>query len=154
MKTRTCLLIPLFLATLASTAVAVPLFPEIRPRAGVGFEPDEFVVGAQVFMRGRLGGLVRIAPSLDFGFGSDLSTILINGDLLTGVLPVGSRFGLYGGAGLAAAWFIPDQGDSQSEIGVNLVLGADIGNRFYAETRFGLDQMPDFRLLGGIRFVK
>ena len=154
MKAKTWLWIPLLAVSIASPAVAAPLIPEVRPRAGVGFEPDEFVVGAQVFLRGRLLGLARVAPSLDFGFGSDVSTVALNLDVISTPIAVGERLGLYGGVGVWWVNFNPDEGDGDSEFGFGFVAGTDIGERLYVEGRFGVDEMPDVRLLAGLRLLK
>jgi hypothetical protein len=137
----------------AVPASALPLFPELRPRAGVGFSPDQFVVGVQALLRARLFGLVRLAPSADVGFGDNETTTLLNLDLLSTVLPVGHNVGLYGGAGLSVD-FASGSGHSSTDVGATLVGGTEFGSRFYAEGRFGLDKMPDVRLLVGIRMVR
>lgn len=142
------------LAILSSApASSAPLIPELRPRAGLGTNPDQFVVGLQALLRARLGGLARLAPSLDLGFGDNLTSTLVNVDLLSKTLPLGENLGLYGGGGVGFAWYSSD-GDTNSEIGLNLVAGAEIKERFYVETRFGFDTMPDFRILAGLRMLQ
>jgi len=34
-----------------------------------------------------------------------------------------------------------------------VVVGADLGERLYGEARFGMDEMPDVRLLAGFRLL-
>ncbi|MBU1712676.1 MAG: hypothetical protein KKD47_06175, partial [Proteobacteria bacterium] len=41
-------------------------------RAGYGTNPDQFVIGAQAVL-GRTVGFVRFAPSVDLGFGDDMT---------------------------------------------------------------------------------
>ena len=128
MKSKVFALLALVSALASTPAVAVPLIPEVRPRVGFGVDPDEFVVGAQALLRARLGGIVRMAPSLDVGFGDNLTTTCANIDLLSATLGAGA-LGLYGGGGVTFAFFNAD-GNSDSEIGITLVGGADIGERW------------------------
>lgn len=151
---KTWLLLPLLALTLASGVSAAPVIPEFRPRAGAGFDPEEFVIGGQVFLRGRLAGLARMAPSIDVGFGDGFTATLLNFDLLSTTLPLGDKVGLYGGAGVNLAFYGYDGADGDSEFGVTFVGGADIGNRLYTEVRLGMDEMPELRWLAGIRLVK
>jgi hypothetical protein len=151
MKSKALVLVALVSALASAPAAALPLIPEVRPRVGLGIDPDEFVVGVQAMLRARLGGIVRIAPSLDVGFGDNLTTTCLNVDLLSAALHTGS-LGLYGGGGVTFAFYNVDN-NSDSEIGITLVGGADIGERFFAEARFGMDEMPDVRLLAGLRLL-
>lgn len=153
MKAKVLACVSLFSILFVSSAHSLPLIPEFRPRVGMGFSPDQFVVGAQAFMRGRLLGLARLAPSVDVGFGDNVTTTVINLDLLSGTLSVGKGVGLYAGAGASYA-FSSGNGNSDSDFGATIVAGADLGERFFAEARFGLDKMPDVRLLAGIRLIK
>jgi hypothetical protein len=124
---------------------------EIRPAVGIGINPDQALLGGEVFLRPRVIGL-RIAPAIDFGFGDNVSTMLLSLDLLTPSFALNERSGIYGGAGVTVAFFNPDIGDNHTEANLNLTAGVDI-RRFFIEGRFGLDKLPDVRLLGGIRFV-
>ncbi len=129
-------------------------------RAGFGLDPDQFVIGAQSVV-GKLGA-VDVAPSIDFGFGDDLSTIVINADLhyrLT-TLP-NSATRVYVGAGPAFGFYsindVPDGVDgSTTEIGLTLMGGLMIpmgtSNVYNAELRFGIGDTPEIRILLGILF--
>jgi hypothetical protein len=119
-------------------------------RIGLSRSPDQFVVGAQ----GEVGPVVGSAffsPSLDFGFGDDTTTTLMNADLRWYLLPLpetGIRF--YGQAGPAIV-VSPD-----TELGLSLVAGADIPmkrrNRYNIEMRFGLGDVPDLKIVFSIVF--
>src|SRR5262245_46247787 len=102
---------------------------EIRPRVGVGFGPDQFVIGAGVILRERLFGL-RVAPSLDAGFGDQQATVLANFDLLSPPISAGEKHDIYFGAGLAAAFYNPEEGSNHTEGNLNLILGTDLENFF------------------------
>ena len=153
MNARIVCIAALLSTTLVSGAVAAPLIPELRPRAGWGDDPDGFVLGLQGFLRARLGGLVRLAPSVDVGFIDGGTATAVNLDLLSDVLPIPSTsVGLYGGIGGTLAMYNGDEFDD-TEVGATIVLGADVGERLFGEARFGMDKMPDVRLLAGFRLL-
>lgn len=117
-------------------------------RIGLSRSPDEFVVGAQG-EAGPVLGSAFFTPSLDFGFGDDATTAVVNADLRWYLLPLpetGIRF--YGQAGPAVV-ISPD-----TELGLNLVAGADIPmkgrNRYNIEVRFGLGDVPDLKIVFSI----
>ena len=119
-------------------------------RAGFGLDPDQFVIGGQFAIR-QPNSVFRIVPSVDLGFGSDVTTILFNGDFLGRLKLEGSNFGFYGGAGLGIAYIDPQGSDGKFKAGLNLIVGAGIplgkGRAGSLEARFGIGDIPDFRLL-------
>ena len=153
MKLRIPMLAAALSVALTSAAVAAPLIPELRPRAGWGDDPDGFVVGLQALLRARLGGLVRLAPSLDVGFIDGGTATTVNLDLLTNPLTIPSTsIGFYAGLGGTFAAYNGDDFEN-NEFGYTVVVGADIAQRLYGEARFGGDEMPDVRLLAGLRLL-
>lgn len=124
-------------------------------RGGYDFDADQVVVGVQSEL-GQLVELVRFAPSVDFGFGNDLTTFAFNGDFRIFLNPPGASATLYGGVG--PTFFVVDTkgGNSDSELGLTLSggikFGAGAGRVYNLEGRFGIDNMPNFRLLFGIFF--
>ncbi len=125
-------------------------------RAGYSSNPDQFVIGGQAVL-GRLWQHVRLTPSVDFGFGNDVKTIALNFDgTLNLFSPPGAKVIFYGGAGPDIAIYNPDIGDSQTELGVSLIAGMKIpaiaSNYYNLEARFGLGDIPDFKILFGYMF--
>jgi hypothetical protein len=123
-------------------------------RTGYGTNPDQFVIGAQAVL-GRTLGFMRFAPSIDAGFGNDMTTYLVNADFrLLSLTPPGSPAGLYCGAGLSLAVLDSNNAGSDIQIGVNVVTGLTfpLGSRseYNLEVRFGLVDMPELRILFGI----
>jgi hypothetical protein len=122
--------------------------------AGFGIDPDQFVVGVQAEL-GRVK-MARFAPSLDLGFGDNMTTYTLNGDIRLHVSPPKSTFTVYLGGGPTLALIDPKGGDSDTEIGLSLVAGlkAAMGrsNAYTLEGRFGVGDIPEFRLLAGILF--
>jgi hypothetical protein len=122
-------------------------------RAGLGLDPDQFVVGGQ-FAIGKRLGIAKIVPSVDLGFGSDVMTIDFNGDLLFKLNMEGSELSLYGGGGPTVAFWDSDFSDGSWELGLSVVVGVQMPLRALksssVEARFGIGDIPDVRLLLGI----
>ncbi len=113
-------------------------------KGGLGLNPDQFVLGLQ-YSLGKAVGIFRVVPAIHVGFG-DLTTVDFNVDFLARLVTKDSGFGFYGGA---APTFIT--GDGLSEFGVTLIGGVQVpivkNHATNIEGRFGLGDIPDFRLL-------
>jgi hypothetical protein len=118
-------------------------------KAGVGFNPDQFVIGAQ-YSLGRTLKVLRIVPNINLGLG-DFTTWDFNVDFLLRLILKDSRVGIYGGA---APTLITGEGDT--EFGGTLIAGVLLpllrNHSTSIEARFGLGDVPDFRLLGVLVF--
>ena len=123
------------------------------PRVGFGVEPDQFVVGAQTLL-GRSLYIFRFAPSFDLGWGDDVTTYAFNGDFefQLGVPSTRARFYVGGGVGVTT-WDFESSG-SDTEVGLDLLGGARLAGRgsmeYTVEARFGVGDIPDFRLMVGV----
>ncbi|MCH9032455.1 MAG: hypothetical protein IIB00_09380 [candidate division Zixibacteria bacterium] len=127
-------------------------------RAGLGQDPDQFVVGAFAVM-GRFGPQARVVPSVDIGFGDNATTTTLNLDLRWYLISLPeSGVKLYGSAGPTLAFNSGDKGGSDSELGLSLTAGARIpmrgAKRYNIEARFGFGDIPDFRIMFGVLFGK
>jgi len=125
-------------------------------RTGLGIDPDQWVVGAQTLLGSSLG-VLRFAPSLDLGFGSSVTTYALNLDLLANGEFPGSRSEFYAGAGPTLVhWEFSGDTENDLELGLSLVGGLRLPTsgttQYNVETRFGLSDAPDFRILAGILF--
>lgn len=120
-------------------------------RAGFSSDPDQFVIGGQAIV-GSILPMIHLAPSVDFGFGNNVTVTAINLDLQYNFpsLPKVSP-NIYVGAGPSLI-----RTKSDTEVGLSLVAGLRIpmtGISYYnLETRFGLDNVPDLKVLLGIMF--
>lgn len=123
-------------------------------RGGFGINPDQGVVGAQAEL-GRVS-IARFAPSVDFGFGDNVTTIALNGDVRVHVSPPRTASAIYLGGGPTLLLIDPKYGDSDTEIGLSLAAGLKVpmgaNNAYTLEGRLGLGDIPDFRLAIGILF--
>jgi hypothetical protein len=123
-------------------------------RGGYGANPDQFVIGAQAVLGKTLGSL-RFAPSIDVGFGDGRTTYLLNGDLrLLSFSPPGTGAGFYAGAGGSLAVLDINDNGSDTEVGLNAVVGLTLPmgerSKYNLEVRFGIEDMPDLRILFGL----
>lgn len=118
-------------------------------KAGIGFSPTQFVVGAQ-YSLGKGLGIFRVVPNVHFGFG-DATTFDFNVDFLARVIAKDAGFGFYAGA---APTFTTWEGDSS--FGFTVVAGTQLpilkGHGTNLEARFGTGDVPDFRILAAIVF--
>jgi hypothetical protein len=124
-------------------------------RLGYGTSPDQFVAGLQ-FDTGKITRWLHFVPSIDAGFGDNVTTLALNGDLKFFVPLPKSSVVFYALAGPALAIWWPDEGDRDTDIGVNLGFGArmELGEIgwYNLETRFGIGDVPEWRILIGILF--
>ena len=123
------------------------------PRAGMSFSPDQIVLGAHLNIPVGAENMA-IVPSFDIAFGDDAFTIGLHGDL-DYRFDVEGSVKPYVGAGFSYYNYDPDEGDSNSETGVNILggvwLNSDSSTPFFVEGKFGLsDSMPDFKVMAGI----
>ena len=130
--------------------------PSYGLRAGFGLEPDQFVIGAQAEL-GRFAKVLRFAPSIDGGFGDNFTTVVFNADLRLDLLPLPkSEAVFYVDAGPTLLYIDHKDFDSDTEIGLSLATGLQLpmggSNMYNIEARFGIGDIPDFRLLLGVYF--
>ncbi|MDD3642512.1 MAG: hypothetical protein PHQ19_03505 [Candidatus Krumholzibacteria bacterium] len=124
-------------------------------RLGYGADPDQFVAGVQTDL-GSVYRNIHFAPSVDFGFGEHVTTIGFNGDLKAFLYLPKAEAALYALAGPSIEIWSPDEGDGDTEIGVYVGGGvrAGLGERgwYNLEARFGIGDVPEFRILIGVLF--
>jgi len=129
----------------------------LGPRAGVGLEPDQFVIGGQAVL-GRMLYTARLEVCLDIGFGDDMTVTTFDADMylpLPG--PPKAPISFYVAAGPTLAYIDPEYGDEDIEIGFTISGGIKmpmgIGNNHYnLEGRFGFGDIPEVKILFGIMF--
>lgn len=123
-------------------------------RGGLGLSPDQVVLGAQA----ELGTwtIARVVPSVDIGLGDNVTTIDFNADFLLRVTVPDASLTLYGGGGPTVAFIDHDNGNSNWNVGVSAVVGGrlPVGGKHAVnlEARFGIGDIPDFRLIAAIIF--
>jgi len=126
----------------------------IGPRLGVDFDTDKFVLGGAAEV-GPVFKSFLFVPSLDFELGDNSFTAAnLDFRLYLFHLPgTGLRF--YGSAG-PTILFGSGNGDSDTELGLSLIAGVNIPmknvSRYNIEARFGLGDIPEFKLMLNVLF--
>ena len=130
------------------------------PRIGFSSGPDQIVFGGQMIF-GEIAPSITFDPSLEFGFGDDMTVIALNFDGHYHFAIEGSRWRPYAGAGVSISFVSFDSGpgvddNSDTDVGGSLIFGAGVptaaGNRFFSELKLGLGDVPDFKLMVGWNF--
>jgi hypothetical protein len=122
-------------------------------KGGIGFEPTQFVVGAQ-YAGGKLLDIFRVIPNAHLGFG-DYSSLDGGVDFLARFTSGQGELGFYAGAGpsFGVAW---DSGESDTFFAASLVGGVVLpvhktwGTSLELRWMVGDDVAPEFRLLAVI----
>ncbi len=121
------------------------------PRLGFSSGPDQFLVGAQLDL-GQIVPDFTFTPNADLGVGNDETTISLNADFHYHFRIQNSPWRPYVGGGVG---FIGGNGGSVG--GGSLIGGAIVptqsGSRFFAELKFGLGDLPDFKMVVGWNFA-
>jgi len=125
-------------------------------RGGYGSNPDQLVFGAQAVF-GQFLKVTRFVPSFDFGTGDDITTYTFNGDFRLMMNIPNSSLALYGAAGPTLTYWKADKGDgSDTEVGATLTAGLKFPmggtGQYNLEARFGIGDVPDFKIMLGIMF--
>lgn len=162
--TRKLILAVLLLLTLPTLALAQnsggtgPVATAWGPRFGFGADPDQFLVGAQLDL-GNLAPDLTLTPNAELGFGDNVTTFSISGDLHYHIRVQNSPWRPYVGGGLTFIHSSIDVGpsnDSTTDLGASLLAGAIVptrsGSRFFTELKLGLGDVHSFKLLAGWNF--
>ncbi len=131
-------------------------------RVGYSFSPDQFFFGGHMDM-GQVFAPMRLVPNLEIGFGNDLTTVALNGDLIYDFPE--TAFGVGGELG-----FVYSNWDDH---GLNDIDGVDVdtsdtdvslsvlgeyrhslsnGKTMFGQLKFGLSGTADFKVLVGYNF--
>ena len=148
--------------TLTSLAVFALLFAVASTahasgglRAGISDDPDQFLFGGQI-EPDPVAENLHIVPSGEVGISDDLFSLQFNGDVQyrfrtdSGIRP-------YVGGGLTLAWYDAEgNGDSDTEIGLNVLGGLYFGKStpMFVDLKLCLaGDTPDLKAVFGINFL-
>ena len=112
-------------------------------RGGISVDPDQFYFGGHL-ETAPLVDRLHFRPNLEVGFGDDLVLIAANMEFVykfTRSRPLN----LYAGAGPALNIFMVDEGDSDTEAGFNILVGAETPKGLFFEFKIGAIDSPDFK---------
>lgn len=154
-------LLALSLCALLPVTAFAQLRTGIGPRVGFSVDPDQLLLGGQAII-GEIAPNLTFDPSIELGFGDDVTTVAINFDLHYHFDIENVTWRPYAGFGadILFADFDDDDDipgdDSDTGVGGGLIIGAGAptssGNRFFGELKFGLGDVPDLKIVVGWNF--
>jgi len=139
---------------------ASPTVTAFGPRFGASIDPDQLVLGGQLSLQ-EFAPNWSFDPNLELGFGDNLTVIAFNLDAYYHLRLSGSDWRPYLGGGLGVNFISWDESfgthdRSNTEVGLNLVAGFSIpagsGDHWFTELRFGINDIPTLKILGGFNF--
>jgi hypothetical protein len=123
-----------------------PGFAAIGLQAGASINPDDFIVG--LHLKKALAESLIFVPSVEAGFG-DATMVAGNADLHYN-FQTKSKLAPYLGGGLTLNWFDFD-GGSETDFGGSILGGIQLSKTLYFETKVGLGDVPDWKLVLGLK---
>lgn len=135
----------LFLLTVPAAAQDAGL------RAGLSVDPDQFYFGGHL-ETSPLVDRIHFRPNVEVGFGDDLTLIGANMEFVY-KFPNRRDWGLFAGGGPALNVYMFDNvDDSETDAGLNLLLGVENSRGLFFEFKMGLIDSPDFKFGVGWTF--
>ncbi len=145
-------LISLFLAVISFAAHDASAQNSVGVNVGYNLDVEEFFAGGQ--LRFGLGGLpVIINPSLETYFIDNFTWLQIDVNALYPFGVDNTTFTPYAGAGIGIDFLKPENGDSNTEVGPNLLAGATFGFgrlRPFVEARININDGANVGVRGGL----
>jgi len=112
-------------------------------RGGISIDPDQFYFGGHL-ETAPLVDRLHFRPNLEVGVGDDLVLIAANMEFVY-KFTRSRALNLYAGAGPALNIFMVDGGDSDTEAGFNILVGAETPKGLFFEFKIGAIDSPDFK---------
>lgn len=136
------------LVVLSSTPAAAQ---DAGLRGGLSVDPDQFYFGGHV-ETSPLVDRLHFRPNVEVGFGDDLTLIAANMEFVY-KFPRRGAWGLYAGGGPALNVYMFDEADdSETDAGLNLLIGVEQARGLFFEFKMGLVDSPDFKFGVGWTF--
>ena len=127
-------------------AFASPAFAGVGLHAGMTLDPDDFLIGIH-FKSKPMAENLSLVPSVEAGFG-DITMVAGNLDLHYD-LQTGSKTRPYLGGGITLNWF-DFEDESETDFGGSILGGLSLSEKYFFETKFGLGDVPDWKIYVGI----
>ena len=147
---RMSFLLPVVLFAMSSTAFAQPGI-----RGGVSIDPDQVYFGAH-YEFPELTDRLYFRPNIELGLGDDVTATALNLEFLFKFPHQRNSWWLYAGGGPAANFYRFDRGngndETNTEAGLNLIVGAEHSKGLMFELKFGLIDSPEFKFGVGWTF--
>lgn len=139
-----------FLAVMAVSATSVAA-QDAGFRGGISVDPDQFYFGGHL-ETSPLVDRLHFRPNVEVGFGDDIMLIAANMEFVY-KFPRRGDWGLYVGGGPALnIYTFDDVDDSETEGGLNLLVGVETARGLFFEFKVGAIDSPDFKFGVGWTF--
>jgi len=120
-------------------------------RGGLSVDPDQFFFGGHLETSPLIDRL-HFRPNIEIGFGDDITLIAANMEFVY-KLPRRGGWGVYAGGGPALnVYMLDDADDSETDAGLNLLIGVEQASGLFFEFKMGLVDSPDFKFGVGWTF--
>jgi hypothetical protein len=120
-------------------------------RGGISVDPDQFYFGGHL-ETSPLVDRLHFRPNLEVGFGDDLMLIGANMEFIY-KFPRRGDWGVYAGGGPALnIYSFDDVDDSETEGGLNILVGVETPRGLFFEFKVGAIDSPDFKFGVGWTF--
>jgi hypothetical protein len=120
-------------------------------RGGISVDPDQFYFGGHL-ETSPLVDRLHFRPNVEIGFGDDLMLIGANMEFVY-KFPRRGDWGLYAGGGPALnIYSFDDVDDSETEGGLNILVGVETPRGLFFEFKIGAIDSPDFKFGVGWTF--
>ncbi len=150
-------------AALLALALPAAALPNFGARAGFTSGPDQIHLGAHAEVLEFTPGLLFL-PSVEVGLGDDRTLWALNGEVAWTIERAEWRsWRPYVGGGLGIFILnidLPDAppgfDDSRTDAGLSALIGVartlNLGHKFFAEVKVGLEDAPDVKVTAGLTF--
>lgn len=120
-------------------------------RGGISVDPDQFYFGGHLETSALVDRL-HFRPNVEVGFGDDLMLVAANMEFVYKFERSGD-WGIYAGGGPALnIYSFDDTDDSETEGGLNLLVGVETTRGLFFEFKLGVVESPDFKFGVGWTF--
>lgn len=120
-------------------------------RGGISVDPDQFYFGGHL-ETSPLVDRLHFRPNVEVGFGDDIMLVAANMEFVYKFEPSGD-WGIYAGGGPALnIYSFDDIDDSETEGGLNLLVGVETRRGLFFEFKLGVVESPDFKFGVGWTF--
>ena len=140
-----------FLLAMMAVSAAPAAAQDAGFRGGISVDPDQFYFGGHL-ETSPLVDRLHFRPNVEVGFGDDIMLIAANMEFVY-KFPSRGDWGLYVGGGPALnVYTFDDVDDSETEGGLNLLVGVETQRGLFFEFKVGAIDSPDFKFGVGWTF--
>ena len=120
-------------------------------RGGLTVDPDQFYFGGHL-ETSPLVDRLYFRPNVEVGFGNDVTVLAANMEFVY-KLPSRGGWGIYAGGGPALnVYMFEGEDNSDTDAGLNLLVGVESSRGLFFEFKMGVVDSPDFKFGVGWTF--